>query len=237
MSYLHGRYAYFGQDQITQVDLFDAGVVYVGAAPINTVKGFSADSINKVVTINNMQEAINLLGYSEDWEQYPLCEAMHVHFGNASGNIGPVHFINVLDPSIHIADDDETGTLTFVQKKATITDSKMIVDSFELTGKTEGVDYSLDYDMNRGILTVMDISSAGITSNAYTYNKIEMTDAQMASAVIGTKDSTTGAVTGLKVLKSVYQETDVVPTLVLAPKTSSIPAVETALAEATKSIN
>lgn len=237
MNYKHGNYAEFGEDQVNKVDSYDAGVVYIGAAPINLVAGFSRQNINKPVTIKDMKEAKVLLGYSDDWKQYPLCEAMYAHFGNTSGNIGPVHFINVLDSQIHISDDYVEGNLIFEKKKATITDSKMIVDSFELTGKVKDKDYTLYYDMITSQLIITDISDAGIENNAFKYSQIEMSFDDMVEAVIGTENLQTGEVTGVKALKLVYQECNVIPELVLAPLTSTNCNVMKALKEATKSIN
>lgn len=238
--YKHGTYGGIGDDIISEVDKVDAGVVYVGTAPINLVRGYSADNINKPVTINNIKEAKQLLGYTanpNNWALYTLCEAMSAHFDNSSGNIGPVHFINVLDPSVHISDDEVTGSLTFTKRKATITDPLMIVDSFKLNGKTEGTDYVIEYDMDKCRLVITDISTAGITTNTYAYSKVEMPATTAKTAVIGGTNSATGAVTGIEALKLVYEKCNVIPKIVLAPFFSSDVEVKDKLVACSRAIN
>lgn len=224
--YKHGPYSSYGNDVLTDVDTYDAGLVYIGVAPINLVKGYSSRNVNCPVTIKNMLEAKKTLGYSSNWENFSLCEAMKAHFGNDNGNIGPVHFINVLDPSVHIKSDEVTGTLTFEKKRATISDPLMIVDSFNLVGKNEGVDYSVKYDTELEALIVEDISIDGIENNGYRYSQVDLTSNKMVSAVIGSNDNKTGKVTGINALKLVYENCNVIPKKVLAPGYSHLPTVK-----------
>lgn len=235
--YKHGSYGELGSDIITDVsEALEAGVVYIGTAPLNLVKGYSSDYINKPVLISSLKEAKEIFGYSSKWEQYTLCEAIKVHFGNTSGNVGPVIFINVLDPSVHIASTKKTGTLTFTNKRATITDSLMIVDSFALDGKTEGTDYTVSYDYNKGQLVISDISEKGISTNTYEYSDISMPFETMKSEVIGSITSS-GQVKGINALKLVYQNTGIIPRKVLAPYFSSHPDVYEKINEIARSIN
>lgn len=235
--YKHGPYSSYGNDVLTDVDTYDAGLVYIGVAPINLVKGYSSQNVNSPITIKNMLEAKKTLGYSSNWECFSLCEAMKAHFGNDNGNIGPVHFINVLDPSVHIKSDEVTGTLTFEKRRATITDPLMIVDSFNLVGKTEGADYSVKYDMELEALIVEDISTDGIESNGYRYSQVDLTTNKMVSAVIGSNDTQTGKVTGINALKLVYENCNVIPKKVLAPGYSHLPTVKEKLKAVSQSIN
>ena len=41
----------------------------VGAAPVQMVGG----KTNEVIMANDYEEAVRFLGYSDDWEKYPLC--------------------------------------------------------------------------------------------------------------------------------------------------------------------
>ncbi len=235
--YKHGSYGQLGNDIVTDVTEVAAGVVYIGTAPVNLVKGCEISKVvNKPITIHNFKEAKEILGYSSDWEQYTLCEAIKAHFGNTSNNIGPVHFINVLDPSIHIKEQKKTGTVTFTYRKAYISDQKMIVDSFELDGKTEGTDYTVEYDYTNGQLIISDISANGFASNTYQYSQIEMPLATMKTAVIG-QETAAGQVTGIEALKLVYQECGVIPRKVLLPSFSCFKEVNDKIKEIARSIN
>lgn len=44
-------------------------------------------------------EAVAALGYSDDWEKYPICEAIYSQF--KLYGVAPVVFVNVLDPAKH----------------------------------------------------------------------------------------------------------------------------------------
>lgn len=235
--YKHGSYGQLGNDIVTDVSEIAAGVVYLGTAPVNLVKDCDRSKVvNKPVTIRNFKEAKEIFGYSSDWAQYTLCEAFKAHFGNETNNIGPIHIINVLDPSIHIAEEEKTGTITFANKKAYIKDNKMIVDSFVLNGKTEGTDYTVDFDYDKGQLIISDISDNGITSNTYNYSQIEMSAATMKSAVIGT-ETAAGQVTGINALKLVYQECGAIPRKVLSPSFSCFKDVNDKIKSVASSIN
>lgn len=236
-TYRHGSYGKLGNDILADVSELEAGVVYIGTAPINLVKGFSKENINKPVKIRNIREAKSILGYSDNWEQYTLCEVFKAHFGNESGNIGPIICINVLDPSINIASQEKSGSVTFKNKKAIISDDLMIVDSFSLEGKTEGTDYSVEYDMDKGQLVIQDISAAGISTNTYKYSQINMPFENMKKAVIGSKSTETGQVTGIEALKLVYQTNNDIPKKVLAPSFSSFKDVNEKIKAVARSIN
>lgn len=236
-NYKHGSYGHFGNDIVTDVSEVAAGVVYLGTAPVNLVKGCERSKVvNRPVTIHNIKEAKKIFGYSSDWEQYTLCEAIKAHFGNETDNIGPIHIINVLDPSIHIAEEQKTGTVNFIKKKAYITDNQMIVDSFELNGKIEGTDYTIEFDYDKEQLIISDISANGIASNTYNYSQVAMPLSTIKAAVIGT-ETEAGQVTGINALKLVYQDCGVIPRKVLAPSFSCYKEVNDKIKSVARSIN
>jgi uncharacterized protein len=78
--------------------------VYIGTAPVNTLESTAA-VVNVPILVNSFDDAKTKLGYSDDWEEYTLCEAMDAHFRNRIQPIGPIVLINVFDPSVH---DEET---------------------------------------------------------------------------------------------------------------------------------
>ena len=73
-------------------------IVYIGTAPVNQVEG-GAKLVNRPVLIKNIADARRMLGYSDDWAKYTLCEAMRAHF--EKNGVGPLVFISVLDPAVH----------------------------------------------------------------------------------------------------------------------------------------
>ena len=64
----------------------------VGAAPVQMVGG----KVNEVIMLNTYEEAVQLLGYSDDWQKYDLC--MEIYSAFQLYNVAPVFVVNVLDP-------------------------------------------------------------------------------------------------------------------------------------------
>ena len=96
--YLHGAYGQIQAVGTRAADTSRGAIVYIGTAPVNQVEGGAAN-VNKPIVVNNMAQARKLLGYSDDWASYTLCEAMKVHLEQKG--VGPIVCINVLDPTKH----------------------------------------------------------------------------------------------------------------------------------------
>ena len=85
----------------------------VGAAPVQMVGG----KTNEVIMANDYEEAVRFLGYSDDWEKYPLC--MEIYTAFTLYNVAPVIMVNVLDPAKHKKAVEE--------KNYPISDSKVLL--------------------------------------------------------------------------------------------------------------
>ena len=73
----------------------ESGIAYVtGTAPVHTAKKPAVPGVP--VLCASWEEAVERLGYSEDWEKYSLCEVMFAYF--RLYGCQPVLFCNVLDP-------------------------------------------------------------------------------------------------------------------------------------------
>ena len=80
---------------ITPVSV-DTGVHFVvGTAPVQMVNG----KVNEVIMASSYPEAVQALGYSDDWKKYSLCEEIYTAF--TLFNSAQVFFVNVLDPKKH----------------------------------------------------------------------------------------------------------------------------------------
>ena len=87
---------------ITPVSV-DTGVHFVvGTAPVQMVNG----KVNEVIMASSYKEAVQALGYSDDWKKYSLCEEIYTAF--TLFNSAQVFFVNVLDPKKHKKTVDET---------------------------------------------------------------------------------------------------------------------------------
>lgn len=78
---------------ITPVSV-DTGVHFVvGTAPVQATNG----KVNEVIMASSYAEAVQALGYSDDWKKYSLCEEIYTAF--TLFNSAQVFFVNVLDPT------------------------------------------------------------------------------------------------------------------------------------------
>lgn len=233
--YLHGAYSRI-QSVGTKVATKSLNaIVYVGTAPVHTIAGGSAN-VNRPILVNNIAEARKYFGYSEEWDKYTLCEAMHAHLENKG--VGPLVMINVLDPAAHRAEEGGSANLTPENGRVTIANAgDIILDSVDVTGKTKGTDYAVQYDFKKQVLTISEITPGGLGAEALTisYDSVDASKVD-DSAVIGASDGA-GLNTGIFAIKNVYQETGFIPSFMLAPGFSSIPSVHSAMIANSQKVN
>ena len=183
MSYKHGTYGEFARSIGAAVTNSGTNAVYVGVAPINLVRGFAA-YVNAPMKLANYDAAKRYFGYSDNWTDFDLCEAFHLHFNNAAGGVGPIVAINVLDPATHKKAGDTTGPLAFVNGRATIDSDTIILDSLVLDGKVEGVDFSIDYDFTKGQVIISSIGDTITGSVTATYSEVDPSSPRMTSSAV-----------------------------------------------------
>ena len=148
MAYLHGAYGEIGESKVASVTQADVVAAYIGTAPVNLIRGYAdKDLVNMPVKVTNMSEVQSLVGYSDDWKTFTLGSAFAEHFDNTVGNVGPIYIVNVLDPAVHKSAQKTTKALTFTDGKAEFESDKIILDTFAIADKAEGVDYALSYSM------------------------------------------------------------------------------------------
>jgi phage tail sheath protein FI len=56
-----------------------------------------SEKVNTPILINSYREAEKILGYSDDWGKFTLCEAVYAHFMNTKRPIAPIIVINLND--------------------------------------------------------------------------------------------------------------------------------------------
>lgn len=96
MALNHGVYVSEQETSVSTPIVATSGVPFViGAAPVQSAE--SPAAAGKPVMAISWGEAVKKLGYSDDWEAYPLCEFMYSHF--QLFGCQPVIFCNILDPS------------------------------------------------------------------------------------------------------------------------------------------
>ena len=233
--YKHGTYGEFANSIGAVASQSGTVPVYVGAAPVNLVRGF-ADYVNTPVKLGGFGAVKRSFGYSGDWDSFDLCEAFYLHFDNAAGNIGPIVAINVLDPAKHKKSAQQSVSLNFVNGSATIVSDTIILDTLALADKVEGVDFSIDYDFTKGAVILTALGDTPITGAVQaSFEEVDAT-AITAEDIIG--GVTAGGIyTGLGCVDLVYQTLNVIPNLILCPKWSSTKAVYEAMVKAGTKIN
>lgn len=168
--YLHGAYGQVNTVGTRVPDEASGAIVYIGTAPVHTIAG--GGSVNTPVKIGNMSEARRFLGYSDDWAAFSLCEAMRVHFEEKG--VGPLVFINVLDPEKHCKKEEKTASKTPSDGSFTISDAADIdLDSITVGTKVEGTDYTVAYNTETAVITVTEKTAGALGSDALTVTYAE----------------------------------------------------------------
>lgn len=237
--YKHGAYGVIQAVGSRVADESQGAIVYVGTAPVHNVEG-GANNVNKPIVVNNIAEARKYFGYSDEWDKYTLCEAMHVHLENKG--VGPLVFINVLNPATHKASDagtvsktPENGRVTIPAAQDIILDS--VVVKSDNTTKIKGTDYAIAYNIEKKTITISELTAGALGTSAMTitYNTVDAS-AVTAADVIGTSDGL-GLNTGVFAIKNVYQLTGYIPAYLAAPGFSSVPAVHAAMYQNSVKVN
>ena len=243
--YLHGAYGRINAVGSRVAEESQGAIVYVGTAPVHTLALASGESypVNVPVVVNNISEARKLLGYSDDWAKYTLCEAMRTHL--ESKGVGPLVMINVLDPSTHksstlvtVSKTPENGRITIPSAGEIILETIVVqTKGQDPETKTKGTDYSAAYNIDKETIVLQELTSGALGSNEldikyYTVDHTAIT----TSTVIGSSDGL-GQNTGLFAIKDVYQITGFIPSFLACPGYSSIPAVHSAMYANSKKIN
>ncbi len=155
MAYKHGAYGERVSSKTRSASQVEENLAYFGVAPINLIRGYDdAGLINTPVRLRNLGEAQSKIGYSENWDSFSLCEVVDYHFNNTVENAGPIYIINVLDPDTHRKKTQTTKSVGFSNGKETSNSDTIILDTLAIADKTEGIDYSLEYNFTAGAVTI-----------------------------------------------------------------------------------
>ncbi len=241
MAYEHGTSIREKDTSVTPPVQNIGGVqISVGIAPIHLAVDPTAVT-NIPILANNKAEAEAKLGYSENFSKYTLCETMFASLDLSS--VGPVVFINVLDPTVHKTAVTDAN-LAITKGAAVINDEGVLLSSVKIKS-TDGTktyekdkDYTISFNAaDKPAITVLTGGTIGAATAAkVTYDKIDPSKVTKAD-IIGGYDSTSGKYKGLELLQQVYPRLGVVPGLITAPGFSQFPDVYAVMVAKAKSIN
>lgn len=242
MAYQHGIYIKENSTALeTPLQSLATITVAVGTAPVNMVADPSA-AVNKPILISSYPEAVEAIGYSDDWDNYTLCQVVDAFFKKFA--VGPVVLINVFDPNIH--QTEATDTINISNKTAKIASQGVLIDKNfivkDSTGTTtysKDIDYTVSFDTDGcPLISIMDKGTipTSATKLKVSYNKLDPTKVTKAD-IIGGYTAATSAYKGIECIRQVYPRLNVVPGLLIAPGWSQDKEVEAALKTKNTSLN
>lgn len=226
MSYKHGVYVNEEETAISTPMVAASGIPYVvGLAPVHTAA--NPAKANVPVLCTSWAEAVEKLGYTEDWKTYTLCEFMYAHF--RLFGCQPVIFCNVLD-----LDSMRTASES---KEYTVTDHKAVLPfgTIGSTVKVSGGESELVRDEDYTILytetaCVVELLSSG---TAYEATALIVEGAAVSLDAVGAAD----IVTGMGAVDACMNAVGVIPDLICAPGYSHIPTVAAIMATKAEGID
>ena len=237
MAYKHGVYVNeIATSLVPPVNVEGCLPVFFGTAPVHLAK--NPAKANEPVLCHSYAEAVDALGYSDDWDKYTLCEAIYSQF--ALYGVAPVVFVNVLDPQQHKV--VVTGQSAAVADKKTIVTDAVLLDTLEVkdneTVLQTGTDYEAAYDEKGQLLITLLSESSHSSVSTITFGYTKLTpEAVQASDVIGGVDLETGKYKGLETLNSIFSKLGMVPGMIAAPGWSQQSEVAAVMAAKVDNIN
>lgn len=205
----------------------ESGIPFViGTSPVQSAE--NPANAGAVVLCSTYEEAVEKLGYSDDWDNYTLCEVMYSHF--KMFGCSPVIFCNILDISTHKEAVSETEYTVADHKVKlsidAINDSALVVKSGSYT-LVKDTDYKAFYGEEELVVELISTSTYYSASTLkIAYNKAK------ASAVTNTE-----VANGLENIELCLTALGVVPDLILAPKYSTNSSVAAAMSTKADAIN
>jgi hypothetical protein len=239
MAYKHGVHIYEQPTSIVPPVRTSAGLpVVFGTAPINMG---DVANVNKPVLCYTYTEAVQAMGYSNDWASFTLCEFIKSHF--ALFACAPVVLVNVLDPAQHTASvSGEAGTVTggkyVLAQQGVLTGTVVVKNSDGTTTHVLNTDYTVAFD-DDGTTVISITDGSSIAEGAIITVDYDHLDATLVTTddIIGGIDVTTGAPEGLELVNEIFPRFRLIPGLICAPGWSHEPAVAAVMAAKAGNIN
>lgn len=240
MAYNHGITILENPTSIIPPIQSSAGIqVVIGTAPVNMVADPSS-AVNKPILATDWKEATEKVGYSDDWEQYTLCQSMDATF--RVFNVAPIIFINVLDPARHFTQVDD-AVVPVKESEGLIKKTGILLDSISV--KVASVGYQRDKDFSVGfdrdgfvVITILDETGDLASAAELDVSYKELDPAKVTeNDIVGGYDVATGKYEGSEVIDQVYPRLNDVPGLILAPGWSHLPVVAAVIDAKSRFIN
>ncbi len=230
--YLHGNYTSTANTDMSEVVQVPAAQVVIGTAPVHMLDDPSS-AVNVPVLCESLQDCREKIGYSTDFNKFTLCASMYVNF--SVFGVGPVVFINVLDPA------NENHKISVPEASKPVNDDQIVIDDDVIVStlkitKEEGesIDKFDTMWLDGKLYVNFEEKQEGtvkVTYDKVAPEKVKNTD------IIGAVDKATGKRSGCEVIKNVFPKLGVTPFLYSAPGWTTDDTVTAILKEKAKSVN
>jgi phage tail sheath protein FI len=232
MAYQHGIYGNIASTIMPASNVASRGIqVVIGTAPINLLSNPSA-AVNTPILLSSLSDVKSSLGYSTDLDKYTIMQAVHATF--EVFDLAPIVAINVLDPAKHVTAGKTSngamasGTYT-ISDKGVLLSTLVVKDGTGATTYDKGSDYTAAFNSD-GTLTITRIATGDITTAT---SEIETT----YSVIDPTKVTAEDVVAGIAYVNRVFQATDCIPEILIAPGFAQGATVGAALISAAESVS
>jgi|GEM_PF-5293688 len=238
----------------TITEALSAMNVVVGALPIHLAS--RPIKPHEAIIVTSYPEAVELLGYSENWAKFPACESIFSNF--ADFQVGPVGFVNVLDrnkashretksdiPLEIIATSDGQITAAQLPDDFVLRDTVVLKSDTDAFVCEEDVDYTLSLDESERLVVTL-IPGGGMLQDGYvgtiqlkaSYTRLKP-EGVTAADIIGGIDLNTGSEKGLELIADFNAKygDPYVPGILLAPGFEDDANVRAVLRAKTEKIN
>ncbi|MBP3579009.1 MAG: phage tail protein [Lachnospiraceae bacterium] len=197
----------------------------VGTAPVQMVNG----KVNEVVMASNYQEAVEAMGYSDDWKKYDICEEIYTAF--QLYKISPIFIVNVLDPAKHKKEVAEAAMAA--TDNQIILPLEAIAATVEVADKTKGTDYDVFYNDTNCVIEFLTEITGEVQVKYSVVDPSQVTN----SDIIGGYSVSTHKTTGLELIDTVFPRFTIVPDLILCPNWSHDAEVAAVMSAKGENIN
>lgn len=220
----HGVYTTEQATSVSTPVVAESGVAFViGSAPVQSAANPAAVGVPVICT--SWKEAVEKLGYSDDWDKYTLCEFMFSHFKLFCCQ--PVIFCNVLDISKNeaVAADDMAVADHKVKLPIEAIASTVVVKA-DNTACKAGTDFDTYVD---GEYLVIELLADGA---AYAAESVNVAYSKVTATV-----AAADVAAGIESVELCLTTLGIVPDLLCAPGWSHDPTVAAAMVAKAGSIN
>lgn len=222
----HGVSASKKETSISTPIVAASGIHFVvGAAPVQMVGG----RVNEVIMAQNYAEAVQQMGYSDDWEKYGICEEIYSAF--RLYKISPIFMVNVLDPQKHKTEVPKQNMKT--EDNQILLPLEVIADTIKITDQEKGTDFDVFYNNDNCVIEFLGEipQEAEVEYSEVDPSKITKDD------IIGGYSIATHKTTGLELIDSCFPKYTTVPDIILCPNWSHDPEVAAVMAAKAENIN